>query len=163
MAMSFRSTQEILNVVDSVLFDCGGMAEMFDSEEFPPASDETRHVAHRKDTGLVELWPVTPPPEKIMDKDPWDTTPVDNLGQGHQIEVLSKTIAATIKSWIDDGEPIFDRETNCTRPIQARDILILVRRRGPLFESVIRQLKRHEIPIAGADRLKLSEATIVKI
>ena len=162
MAMSFRSTQEILNVVDSVLFDCGGMAEMFDSEEFPPASDETRHVVHRKDTGLVELWPVTPPPEKIMDKDPWDTTPVDNLGQGHQIEVLSKTIAATIKSWIDDGEPIFDRETNCTRPIQARDILILVRRRGPLFESVIRQLKRHEIPIAGADRLKLSEATIVK-
>ena len=76
--------------------------------------------------------------------------------------MLSKTIAATIKTWIEDGEPIFDRETKGTRPVQARDILILVRRRGPLFESVIRQLKRHEIPIAGADRLKLSEATIVK-
>ena len=162
MAMSFRSTQEILNVVDSVLFECGGMAEMFDPEEFAPASDETRHVAHREDKGLIELWPVTPPPEKIMDKEPWDTTPVDDLGQGHQIEVLSKTIAATIKTWIEDGEPIFDRETKGTRPVQARDILILVRRRGPLFESVIRQLKRHEIPIAGADRLKLSEATIVK-
>ena len=72
MAMSFRSTQEILNVVDAVLFDCGGMKEMFDPEEFPPASDETRHVADRQDTGLVELWPVTPPPEKAVDKEPWD-------------------------------------------------------------------------------------------
>ena len=162
MAMSFRSTQEVLNVVDAILFDCGGMQEMFNPEDFPPASDEVRHIANRKDTGLVELWPVTPPPEKIEDKEPWDTTPLDELKEGHQIEVLSKTMAATIKGWIDKGDPIFDRKLKRTRPIKAQDILILVRRRGPLFESVIRQLKRHEIPIAGADRLKLSEATIVK-
>ena len=162
MAMSFRSTQEVLNLVDAVLFDCGGMTQMFDPEEFPPASDEVRHIAHRQDKGLVELWPVTPPPEKIEEKEAWDTTPVDAAGEGHQIEVLSKKIAATIKDWIDTGAPIFDRKTKRTRPIQAQDILILVRRRGPLFESVIRQLKRHEIPIAGADRLELSDATIVK-
>ena len=162
MAMSFRSTQEVLNIVDAVLFDCGGMQAMFDPEEFPPASDEARHIANRIDKGLVELWPITPPPEKLEDREPWDTTPVDATGEGHQIEVLSKTIAATIKGWIDNGDPVFDRKDNCTRPIKAQDVLILVRRRGPLFESVIRQLKRHEIPIAGADRLKLSEATIVK-
>ena len=162
MAMSFRSTQEVLNVVDSILFDCGGMQEMFNPEEFPPASDEVRHIAHREDTGLVELWPVTPPPETPEENEPWDTTPVDAAGEGHQIEVLSKTMAATIKGWIDNSDPIFDRNMDETRPIKAQDILILVRRRGPLFESIIRQLKRHEIPIAGADRLKLSEATIVK-
>ena len=162
MAMSFRSTQEVLNAVDAVLFECGGMEAMFDAAEFPPASDDVRHIAHRQDTGLVELWPVTPPPEKVEDRDAWDTTPVDAAGEGHQIEVLSKTIAATIKDWIDTGAPIFDRELGRTRPIQAQDVLILVRRRGPLFDSVIRQLKRHEIPIAGADRLELSEATIVK-
>ena len=162
MAMSFRSTQEVLSVVDAVLFDCGGMQSMFDAEEFPPASDEVRHIAHRDDTGLVELWPVTPPPDVPEEKEPWDTTPVDAAGEGHQIEVLSKTIAATIKGWIDRGEPVFDRKLKCTRPINPQDVLILVRRRGPLFESVIRQLKRHEIPIAGADRLKLSEALIVK-
>ncbi|MEP4052908.1 MAG: double-strand break repair helicase AddA [Litorimonas sp.] len=162
MTMSFRSTQEVLNVVDAVLFDCGGMQAMFDSETFPPASDEVRHIANREDKGLVELWPVTPPPEKLEENAPWDTTPVDAIGEGHQIEVLSRTIAATIKGWINDGDPIFDREDGCTRPIKPQDVLILVRRRGPLFESIIRQLKRHEIPIAGADRLKLSEATIVK-
>lgn len=162
MAMSFRSTQEILNVVDAVLFDCGGMQEMFNPEEFPPASDDVRHIANRKDKGLVELWPVTPPPEKLEDNEPWDTTPVDAAGEGHQIEVLSKTIAATVKGWIDNKEPVFDRELGRTRPIQPQDVLVLVRRRGPLFDSIIRQLKRHEIPIAGADRLTLSEATIVK-
>jgi len=162
MAMSFRSTQEVLNAVDAVLFECGGMQAMFNPDEFPPASDETRHIANRSDKGLVELWPITPPPEKLEDNAPWDTTPVDAAGEGHQIEVLSKTIAATIKGWIERGDPIFNRKDECTRPIKPQDVLILVRRRGPLFESIIRQLKRHEIPIAGADRLKLSEATIVK-
>lgn len=162
MAMSFRSTQQILDVVDSVLFDCGGMAAMFDPEEFPPASDEVRHIAHRDDDGVVELWPITPVPEAPKENAPWDTTPVDALGEGHQIEVLSKKIASTIKSWLDTGEPIFDRENGHTRPMKPQDILILVRRRGPLFESIIRQLKRHEIAIAGADKLKLSDAIIVK-
>ncbi len=162
MAMSFRSTQEVLNVVDAVLFDCGAMQAMFSAEEFPPASDEVRHIAYRQDKGLVELWPVTPPPEKIEDREAWDTTPVDAAGEGHQIEVLSKTIASTVKSWIEDGAPVFDRARKQTRPIKPQDVLILVRRRGPLFESLIRQLKRHEIPIAGADRLELSEAIIVK-
>ena len=162
MAVSFRSTQEVLNAVDALLFDCGGMKEMFNAEEFPPASDKVRHIANREDAGVVELWPITPPPQKILDKEPWDTTPLDKLKEGHQVEVLSKTIAETIKAWIDRGEPVFDRGRKCTRAIRHQDILILVRRRGPLFDALIRQLKRHEIPIAGADRLKLSEAVIVK-
>jgi len=162
MAMSFRSTQQVLNVVDAVLFDCGAMQAMFDAEEFPPASDEVRHIANRGDKGLVELWPVTPPPDLPEENEPWDTTPVDAAGEGHQNEVLSKEIAKTIKSWIEKQDPVFDRGLERTRPIQPQDILILVRRRGTLFESIIRQLKRHEIPIAGADRLRLSDAIIVK-
>lgn len=162
MAMSFRSTQEVLNVVDAILFDCGGMKAMFDADDFPPASDEVRHVAFRDDHGLVELWPITPPPETPEEKEPWDTTPVDAAGEGHQIEVLSKTIAGVVKGWIKNADPVFDRELKKTRPIRPEDVLILVRRRGPLFDSVIRQLKRHEIPIAGADRIVLSETTIVK-
>jgi ATP-dependent helicase/nuclease subunit A len=162
MAMSFRSTQDVLNVVDAVLFDCGAMQAMFDAEKFAPASDEVRHIANREDKGLVELWPVTPPPETPEENEPWDTTPVDAAGEGHQIEVLSKEIAKTVKRWIDNKDPIFDRSTDATRPIEPQDVLILVRRRGPLFEALIRQLKEHEIPIAGADRLKLSEALIVK-
>ena len=39
----------------------------------------------------------------------------------------------------------------------AKDVLILVRRRGVLFESIIRALKNRGVPVAGADRLTLTE------
>ncbi len=42
-------------------------------------------------------------------------------------------------------------------PVSAGDILILVRRRGELFESVIQALKQAHVEVAGADRLKLTE------
>lgn len=162
MRMSFRSTQQVLDVVDAFLEGAGGLQAMFDAEEFPPASDKVSHIAHRKDQGLVELWPITPAPEKAEEREPWDTTPVDSKGQTHQIEILAKTIAAQVKGWIDNAAPIYDRDLKRTRPTRPQDVLVLVRRRGALFDALIRQLKRHEIPIAGADRLVLSEAIIVK-
>ena len=36
-------------------------------------------------------------------------------------------------------------------------MLVLVRQRGPLFEAIIRALKDQHIPVAGADRLVLTE------
>ncbi len=43
------------------------------------------------------------------------------------------------------------------RPIRPGDILILVRRRGKLFDAMLQGLKRAHVPVAGADRLKLTE------
>ena len=43
------------------------------------------------------------------------------------------------------------------RDWQPRDIIVLVRQRGALFESIIRALKAADIPVAGADRLVLTE------
>ena len=43
------------------------------------------------------------------------------------------------------------------RRTPARHILILVNRRGTLFEAIIRALKNASIPVAGADRLVLTE------
>ncbi len=40
---------------------------------------------------------------------------------------------------------------------RAGDVLVLVRQRGALFEAIIRALKDAEIPVAGADRLVLTE------
>jgi len=37
------------------------------------------------------------------------------------------------------------------------DMLVLVRRRGNAFDAVIQALKHAGIPVAGADRLKLTE------
>ena len=36
-------------------------------------------------------------------------------------------------------------------------MLVLVRQRGPLFEAIIRALKDCQVPVAGADRLILTE------
>ena len=40
---------------------------------------------------------------------------------------------------------------------RAGDVLVLVRQRGPLFEAIIRALKDSQVPVAGADRLVLTE------
>ena len=43
------------------------------------------------------------------------------------------------------------------RRLSYGDVLVLVRRRGNLFDAVIQALKHAGIPVAGADRLKLTE------
>jgi ATP-dependent helicase/nuclease subunit A len=57
---------------------------------------------------------------------------------------LARKIARQAAGWIGQGW-------------QPRDIIVLVRQRGALFESVIRALKAADIPVAGADRLVLTE------
>jgi ATP-dependent helicase/nuclease subunit A len=47
------------------------------------------------------------------------------------------------------------------KPMAAGDVLVLVRQRGALFEAVIRALKDRRIPVAGADRLVLTEHVAV--
>src|SRR3979409_2373757 len=47
--------------------------------------------------------------------------------------------------------------TGDRRRLRYGDVLVLVRRRGPAFDAVIQGLKRASIPVAGADRLKLTE------
>ena len=162
MRTSFRSVQDVLNMVDRVLIEGGALREMFPAEDYPPASDIARHKAFRGDSGCVELWPIVPKPEALEDKDPWDTTPVDALGERHQRVKLARQIALTVKDWIDKSEPIFDRKLNATRPMHAGDVLILVQRRNSFFDAIIRQLKKAKVPVAGADRLKLKDALIVK-
>ncbi len=48
-----------------------------------------------------------------------------------------------------DGQPVL-------RSARYGDFLVLVRRRDALFEEIIRALKTLDVPVAGADRLRLS-------
>jgi ATP-dependent helicase/nuclease subunit A len=43
------------------------------------------------------------------------------------------------------------------RRVRPGDILMLVRKRGPLFEAIIRALKERHVAVAGADRLALTQ------
>jgi ATP-dependent helicase/nuclease subunit A len=77
-------------------------------------------------------------------------------GVGDQPEVrLARRIQAEIKSLVESGT-MTGRAGN-RRPLRYGDVLVLVRRRGNAFDAVIQALKHANIPVAGADRLKLTE------
>ncbi len=162
MLMSFRSAPDILSFVDQIFIEDNVRLKMFDSAEYAPASDLIRHSARRADRGLVELWPAVDRPEGEDEKEPWDTTPVDALSKADAREQLAHEVALKIKSWLDHKEPVFDRKLGVMRAMRAGDILILVQSRGPFFNAVIRNIKGAGVAVAGADRLKLKDAIIVK-
>jgi ATP-dependent helicase/nuclease subunit A len=149
LTRSFRTAPRILELVDEVFAN-------------PLASDGVmidevaqRHEANRNDMpGCVELWPTEVWPE-ILETEGWDA-PKDRAAANHPAVTLARKIAARIEAWLDVRTPVFDKLTKSLRPMNAGDVMILVRRRGLLAEEIIRQLKRRSIPVAGADRLKLA-------
>src|SRR6202795_1577546 len=68
---------------------------------------------------------------------------------------LAKRIQAEIRLLVESGT-LTGRAGN-RRPLRYGDMLVLVRRRGNAFDAVIQSLKHAGIPVAGADRLKLTE------
>ena len=58
-----------------------------------------------------------------------------------------------IAGWLDDGARLPGHDA----PIRPRDIMILLPRREPFGSEVIRQLKLRHVPVAGADRVRLTE------
>jgi ATP-dependent helicase/nuclease subunit A len=92
--------------------------------------------------GLVELWPLTEPAEK-REIEGWDA-PFDTMSEQSPRVRLAQKIASHVKLWTARG-------------LNPGEVLVLVRQRGPLFEAVIRALKDANVPVAGADRLVLSE------
>jgi len=168
MRMSFRSAPQVLQFVDQIFVENGELQNMFEALSHPAASDIYSHTAHRTDVGRIDLWPLTEKPEKTDDAPPWDTSPVDALEKGDSREELAENIAAQVRHWLDTGEAVFDRELSkdakrtVTRPMQAGDIMVLVKSRNAFFDAVIRNLKSKGVAVAGADRLKLKDAIAVK-
>ncbi len=68
---------------------------------------------------------------------------------------LAKRIQAEIKRLVESGT--MTGSAGERRPLRYGDMLVLVRRRGNAFDAVIQALKHADIPVAGADRLKLTE------
>ena len=57
------------------------------------------------------------------------------------------------QAWLDSGGISHPR----SGPSAPSDILILVRKRFPFAEAMVAELKELGIPVAGADRIKLSD------
>ncbi len=151
---SFRSSLAILTVVD----------QTFTEAERAAIGGESSHVAFNDGlAGRVDVWPVvekSEPPEP----GPWYQT----LDQTHPEDAevrLAKQIALQIKDLVTKGEQIPQVSKGggpTARPLHYGDFLILVQRRSTLFHEIIRACKALDLPIAGADRLKLGGEMAVR-
>ena len=153
---SWRSTPEVLAFVDAVFAPAETRDGLLPRGPAAPNAEETvAHIARRlEDPGCIDLWPVVRE-EPYEPPDAW-TEPVDARGPGAWTR-LAERIATEIASLIERGDQVFDKERRVWRRATPGDVLVLVRKRGPMFEETIRALKRQGVPVAGADRLTLSE------
>jgi ATP-dependent helicase/nuclease subunit A len=145
---SFRSGAAILQSVDHVFRD---------EDIYRSIHAENAYPVHETlaDAGpsLIELWDLQQPDAK-QDIEGW-RAPFDGLALTSPEVKLAKRIQAEIRQLVESGTMtghIGDR-----RPLRYGDMLVLVRRRGNAFDAVIQALKHANIPVAGADRLKLTE------
>ena len=148
---SWRSTPEVLRFVDAV-FDPAHLVEAVQ-----PGDDKVRHdiaEPRREHAGCVDVWDMEIDP-KGQDRGAWDL-PLDIEADDSGNKKLARRIAAEIKALIARGDAVYDKDQRAFRAANAGDVLILVRRRGALFEEILRALKQAELPVAGADRLSLS-------
>lgn len=137
---SFRSAPDVLQAVD----------EVFSRPEANRGlSGATVHSAIRdQEPGEVEIWDMLTP-EVVEEPDDW-RVPVDHL-QAPAIK-LAEQIAETIRYWLDRGETIPGQN----RKLAPKDIMVLVRKRDQFMPALSRALKERHVPVAGADRLKLT-------
>jgi ATP-dependent helicase/nuclease subunit A len=142
---SFRSGESILAAVDLVFRDIAGSVTS-DRDGFPP------HIAlPDAPPGMVEIWEPTEPDER-PEIEGWDA-PFDTVSETSPRVKLAQRIARRVRRLVDEHEPVGIER----RAARYGDVLILVRQRGELFESIIRALKNEKVEVAGADRLVLTE------
>src|SRR6516162_1747277 len=151
LEISFRSTEPVLQAIDAIF------RREAAHDGVALDGDAIRHVAARAgQAGLVELWPaVEPHPDE--DTDP-AALPVIRRRIAEPRARLAEAIAATIKGWLDRGETLEARG----RQIRPGDVMVLVRRRNEFVGALLSALKQRRVPVAGADRLILTEQLAVQ-
>ncbi|MDQ0457969.1 double-strand break repair helicase AddA [Rhizobium paknamense] len=147
LPLSFRSTEAVLSAVDQVF----SVAE--NARGLSALGDEVVHRSSRNGhPGAVEVWEMIKP-ETTESEEDW-TAPFDSTPESAPSAMLARRIAGRIEAMIG-RETIIEKDRE--RPIEPGDILILVRKRGGFVNALTRALKRrNNIPVAGADRLRLT-------
>ena len=146
---SFRSGAAILQSVDHVFRDETIYRSIHSAENLYPIHNSLADAG----PSVIELWELQLPDAR-QDIEGW-RAPFDGLSQTSPEVRLAKRIQAEIKRLVESGT--MTGHTGKRRPLRYGDMLVLVRRRGNAFDAVIQALKHANIPVAGADRLKLTE------
>lgn len=148
---SFRSTRAVLDVVDATF-----AAEAVRKGVVGDVARDVRHLAWREgQAGMVEIWPLIRAVER-PEPPAWQM-PVEVETGDNAASKLAAKIATTVKDWLDSGEILASKN----RKIRAGDVLLLVQSRGPLVEMMMRALKERGVPVAGIDRMTLTEEIAV--
>ncbi|HVG47237.1 MAG TPA: 3'-5' exonuclease, partial [Rubellimicrobium sp.] len=149
---SFRSSEAVLRVVDATFRDHDGLGDT-----------APHHLAFKAGMpGRVDLWPPVPKVERADEQRRW-TDPVDSVDPKDANLVLAEKVALAVKDMLDNGSlPVEVDGTWMRRPVTPGDVMILVQRRSALFSAIIRELKKLQLDVAGADRLKLRAELAVR-
>jgi len=157
LGVSFRSTTAVLQAVDAVFAESDARdGVVFDDKPL-------EHIAVREgQPGVVELWPAaapSPPAEEA----PW-SLPAGAAAELPARARLAQLLANRIYRWTGDPAATGDRDCQLAskqRRIEPGDVLVLVRRRNGFFEELVRELKALDVPVAGVDRMVLSDQLAV--
>jgi ATP-dependent helicase/nuclease subunit A len=145
---SFRSGPAILQSVDHV-FREEAIYRSIHAETTYPLHESLADAG----PGVVELWSLAEADDR-KDIEGW-RAPFDGVSVTSPEVKLARRIQAEIKRLVEGGT--MTGHDGDRRRLRYGDVLVLVRRRGNAFDAVIQALKHANIPVAGADRLKLTE------
>jgi ATP-dependent helicase/nuclease subunit A len=145
---SFRSGAAILQSVDHVFREEAIYRSIHAANAYP-----VHETLADAGPSLIELWELQLP-DKRDDLEGW-RAPFDGVSATSPEVKLAKRIQAEIRRLVESGT--MTGHAGDRRPLRYGDMLVLVRRRGNAFDAVIQSLKHAGIPVAGADRLKLTE------
>lgn len=146
LEFSFRSVEPVLAAVDAAFAQPGADSGVrFEGRE-------VRHEARRKgQEGIVELRPPTEG-DTAEPPAPWKP-PVERVAPRAADELLAAELAERIRGMCNGGEWLASRN----RFARPGDVLVLVRRRNRFMYELVRRLKAAGVPVAGVDRLVLTE------
>src|SRR5215207_437317 len=146
---SFRSGPAILHAVDRVFRE----QDIFRSIHAVDIGNPIHHALADAGPSQIDLWELAEADDR-QDIEGW-RAPFDGVAATSPEVKLSRRIQAEIKALVGSG--VMTGSNHDRRPLRYGDMLVLVRRRGNAFDAVIQALKHAGIPVAGADRLKLTE------
>ena len=157
LTTNFRSVAAVLDVVDAVTEAIG--PTVLDDEGV------AHHIPHRDPAaGKVTLWPPViadvagdADPEAFGEQDGEES---ERSGRAPKTEVLmAHRTAAEIARWLGPADPLILPARG--RRVRPQDILVLVRSRSAFSAALVAALHSHGVPVAGVDRLKLTDPLAV--
>ncbi|MFO7854806.1 MAG: double-strand break repair helicase AddA, partial [Paracoccaceae bacterium] len=145
---SFRSAPAVLRAVDATFAaDATGLS----ADGTPPA----HRAFHAAAPGRVELWPLFGKAEAGEPPEWWE--PVDMPAATASDARLAEALADHVAGLLQEGAPM-PRRGEPARPMRPGDVLFLLRSRGRIAGGLVAALKARGVPVAGADRLSLSDS-----